>query len=108
MSNHNLKFIFYLITAKICLFYTIFYGVLAALVAVCMWVFFQTLDPRTPTWQLDESIIGVNPGLGFRPLPPEDQAESTLIWFKASNDQNEKKNYQYWIDSLEKFLDGKL
>lgn len=44
------------------MFYTIFYGVLAALVAICMWVFFQTLDPRIPKWKLDKSLIGTNPG----------------------------------------------
>lgn len=35
---------------------------LAALVAICMWVFFQTLDPRIPKWKLTESLIGTNPG----------------------------------------------
>lgn len=35
---------------------------LAALVAICMWVFFQTLDPRIPKWKLEKSIIGTNPG----------------------------------------------
>lgn len=54
--------IFFFIAAKIGIFYTIFYGVLAALVAICMWVFFQTLDPRIPKWKLERSIIGTNPG----------------------------------------------
>lgn len=49
-------------SAKIGIFYTIFYGVLAALVAVCMWVFLQTLDPRVPKWKEHESLIGTNPG----------------------------------------------
>lgn len=86
--------------AKIGVFYTVFYGVLAALVAVCMWVFFQTLDPRIPKWQLKESLIGTNPGLGFRPLPPEDNVESTLIWYKGSNPEN----FRTWTDALDEFL----
>ncbi|CAO1413172.1 unnamed protein product [Diamesa serratosioi] len=86
--------------AKIGIFYTVFYGVLAALVAVCMWVFFQTLDPRIPKWQLKESLIGTNPGLGFRPLPPEDNVESTLIWYKGTNIEN----YKTWTDALDEFL----
>lgn len=86
---------------KIGLFYFIFYGVLAALVAICFWAFFQTLDPRIPRWQLDRSIIGTNPGLGFRPTPPEDNVESTLIWFKASD----KNSYLPWVHTLTKFLD---
>ncbi|XP_050504173.1 sodium/potassium-transporting ATPase subunit beta-2-like isoform X2 [Diabrotica virgifera virgifera] len=86
--------------AKIGLFYLIFYGMLAALVAVCMWVFFQTLDPRIPKWQLDESLIGTNPGLGFRPMPEKNE-ESTLIWFQGSN----KTSYSYWVENILKFLD---
>lgn len=61
-SQTFVHFDFLFFPAKILGFYTIFYGVLAALVAVCMWVFFQTLDPRIPKWRLDESLIGTNPG----------------------------------------------
>ncbi|KAG5881105.1 hypothetical protein JTB14_024350 [Gonioctena quinquepunctata] len=86
--------------AKIGLFYLIFYGILAALVAICMWVFFQTLDPRIPKWQLDRSLIGVNPGLGFRPMPNSNE-ESTLIWFQGSN----KTSYTYWVENILQFLD---
>ncbi|KAL1513408.1 hypothetical protein ABEB36_002827 [Hypothenemus hampei] len=87
--------------AKIGLFYLIFYGMLAALVAICMWVFLQTLNPRIPKWQMSESIIGTNPGLGFRPMPTTN-LESTLIWFQGSN----RTNYQPWVDNLSHFLDA--
>lgn len=86
--------------AKIGIFYAVFYGILAALVAICMWVFFQTLDPRIPKWTLNKSIIGTNPGLGFRPMPPSDNVESTLIWYQGT-DYN---NYKYWTESLNEFL----
>jgi sodium/potassium-transporting ATPase subunit beta len=86
--------------AKIGFFYSVFYGVLAALVAVCMLVFLRTLDPRIPKWQLHESIIGTNPGLGFRPLPPEDNVESTLIWYRGTN----RENYEVWTNALDEFL----
>ncbi|XP_043276520.1 sodium/potassium-transporting ATPase subunit beta-2-like [Venturia canescens] len=85
---------------KIGLFYLVFYGVLGALVAICYWGFSQTLDPRIPRWQLDRSIIGTSPGLGFRPAPPSENVESTLIWFKGSN----RGNFQPWVDSLSDFL----
>lgn len=85
---------------KIGIFYSIFYAALAALVALCMWVFFQTLDPRIPKWKLKESIIGTNPGLGFRPMPPSENVESTLIWYKGTN----YENYRTWTDALDKFL----
>lgn len=76
---------------------------LAALVAICMWVFFQTLDPRIPKWQLDRSIIGANPGMGFRPMP-EDNLESTLIWFQGSN----RSNYEKWENNTKAYLDSML
>ncbi|XP_031636259.1 sodium/potassium-transporting ATPase subunit beta-2-like isoform X2 [Contarinia nasturtii] len=85
---------------KIGIFYSIFYAALAALVALCMWVFFQTLDPRIPKWKLKESLIGTNPGLGFRPMPPSESIESTLIWYKGTN----YENYRQWTDALDKFL----
>lgn len=86
--------------AKIGIFYTVFYGVLATLVAICMWVFFQTLDPRIPKWQLEESLIGTNPGLGFRPHPSEDNVESTLIWYKGTK----YENFKHWKEALDEFL----
>uniref|UniRef100_A0A1A9ZFE8 Sodium/potassium-transporting ATPase subunit beta-2 n=1 Tax=Glossina pallidipes TaxID=7398 RepID=A0A1A9ZFE8_GLOPL len=88
------------VQAKIGVFYTAFYGVLAALVAICMWAFLQTLDPRIPKWTLDGSLIGTNPGLGFRPLPPTDNVESTLIWYKGTHHDN----YKQWTDALDEFL----
>ncbi|XP_018571429.1 sodium/potassium-transporting ATPase subunit beta-2-like [Anoplophora glabripennis] len=87
--------------SKIGLFYLIFYGMLAALVAICMWVFFQTLDPRIPKWQLDRSIIGTNPGLGFRPMPTNNE-ESTLIWFQGTN----QNNSEIWEHNILQFLDS--
>jgi len=51
-----------LFTVKIGFFYLIFYGVLAAMFAAMLMVFFQTLDPRIPRWKLQESLIGTNPG----------------------------------------------
>lgn len=75
---------------------------LAALVAICMFVFFQTLDPKIPKWKLDRSLIGTNPGLGFRPMPTDNE-ESTLIWFQGSN----KTSYLWWRDNILKFLESK-
>lgn len=60
----NVFSIFFLFSflVKIGIFYAIFYAALAVLVALCMWIFFQTLDPRIPKWKLRESLIGENPG----------------------------------------------
>lgn len=88
------------ITAKIALFYFIFYAALAILVAICMWTFLQLLDARQPKWQLENSIIGTNPGLGFRPTPPE--VASSVIWYKG----NDPGSYQFWVKELSNVLKG--
>lgn len=87
--------------AKILLFYVIFYAVLAGFFAAMLAVFYQTLDENKPKWQLENGLIGTNPGLGFRPMPPESNVESTLVWFEASKDEN----IEYWISAIDEFLD---
>lgn len=42
-------------------------------------------------------------GLGFRPMPPESNVESTLIWYKSSD----RGNIEYWQKELKKFLTSK-
>lgn len=79
------------IAAKIGIFYTIFYGVLAALVAICMWVFFQTLDPRIPKWKLEKSIIGTNPGNYYK---------ITLFSFVGIFRNRNKKNHHFVLQVL--------
>lgn len=88
---------------KILLFYLVFYAGLAGFFAGLLAVFWQTLDLERPKWQLAESIIGTNPGLGFRPMPPEAHLGSTLIWYKS----NRPDNMIYWHDTVNKFLEGK-
>ncbi|KAI4465666.1 sodium/potassium-dependent atpase beta subunit [Holotrichia oblita] len=84
-------------------FYLIFYTVLVALFAICMWVFFQTLDPRIPKCQMEKSVIGTSPGLGFRPMP--DDVESTLIWLESENKTFGHSVNEKWSSRLDKFLD---
>lgn len=86
---------------KILLFYVLFYSGLIGFFLAMMAVFYQTIDMKIPKWQQDKSVIGNNPGLGFRPMPPESNVESTLIWYKASDGEN----YKYWTDELDKFLE---
>lgn len=50
------------VSAKILLFYVIFYAVLIGFFSAMLAVFYQTLDMKTPKWQLDSSLIGSNPG----------------------------------------------
>nr|XP_036669497.1 sodium/potassium-transporting ATPase subunit beta-2 isoform X1 [Drosophila suzukii]XP_036669498.1 sodium/potassium-transporting ATPase subunit beta-2 isoform X1 [Drosophila suzukii] len=86
--------------AKILLFYIIFYAALTGFFAAIFTVFYQTLDNEKPKWMLDNGLIGSNPGLGFRPMPPEANVESTLVWYEASK----KDNYNYWVEETSRFL----
>jgi len=47
----------------------------------------------------------IQSGLGFRPRPRDENVESTLIWFKQG--QNEQ-NWKHWTDNLVKFLERKF
>lgn len=87
---------------RLTVFYIILYIILAAFWMLMLLIFYQTLDERVPKYTLDESRIGSNPGLGFRPRPKNEQVDSTLIWFK--NGANEG-SWRYWSNSLEKFLE---
>ncbi|XP_054282420.1 sodium/potassium-transporting ATPase subunit beta-2 [Macrosteles quadrilineatus] len=86
--------------AKILLFYFCFYSVLIGFFSAMLAIFYQTLDSKVPKWQLDASLIGSNPGLGFRPMPPESHVESTLVWFKKTD----TKNLQVWVNMIDEFL----
>lgn len=102
LSFNDYKFISHhiLFSAKILLFYVIFYAALAGFFAAIFAVFYQTLDNQKPKWMLDNGLIGNNPGLGFRPMPPESNVESTLVWFEAANEGNT----EYWIGAVNEFL----
>ncbi|KAI8427386.1 hypothetical protein MSG28_001941 [Choristoneura fumiferana] len=50
-------------------FYLVFYAVLALMFSLCMGGLFLSLDNKRPTYTLDRSLIGSNPGVTTRPLP---------------------------------------
>uniref|UniRef100_A0A6M2DRV4 Putative sodium/potassium-transporting atpase subunit beta-2-like protein n=1 Tax=Xenopsylla cheopis TaxID=163159 RepID=A0A6M2DRV4_XENCH len=85
--------------ARVSLFYLVFYTVLASLFTICMYVMLSTIDKEYPKWQLDESIIGTNPGLGFRPIADKTE-EGSLIWFDAKNASEVAK----WTMRIDEFL----
>lgn len=58
-----------------------------------------TLDENEPKWQLERSLIGTNPGLGFRPIS-ERTEEGSLIWY----DQKNKTTIEKWVNLTDKFL----
>lgn len=62
---------------------------------------FSTLNDKEPKWKLDQSLIGTNPGLGFRPLSDETERGSVIQFDTKKN--AEKK---YWIDLLDDYMKG--
>jgi len=82
------------------LFYVIFYGALAVFFAICMKCLMMTIDDHYPKWQLDSSIIGTNPGMGYRPMAQEIE-KGSLIWYNHRNETN----VATWVQSINKFLD---
>uniref|UniRef100_T1ILP1 Sodium/potassium-transporting ATPase subunit beta n=1 Tax=Strigamia maritima TaxID=126957 RepID=T1ILP1_STRMM len=86
--------------AKVTLFYLIFYSCLAAFFILLLTIFYQTINDKEPKWTLESSLIGSTPGLGFRPRPPPENIESTLIWFK----HGKNGNWDYWADNLHSYI----
>lgn len=89
--------------SRLLLFYLIFYAVLAGLFAICMQGLFAALNDKEPRWKLDRSIIGTNPGLGFRPLSEETERGS-VIKFNTKN----ASDSDYWKGLLDEFLEPYL
>lgn len=61
-----------------------------------------TIDENVPKWRLDASLIGTNPGLGFRPIA-DNVDQGSLIWYDSSN----KAQIRYWVNLVDKFLESK-
>ncbi|KAJ3651748.1 hypothetical protein Zmor_017766 [Zophobas morio] len=84
---------------QLLIFYTIFYACLAALWAICMRGLLATLSDTEPKYQLSDSLIGTNPGLGFRPISKKTE-EGSLIWYTLNQTESTKK----WVDLTDEFL----
>lgn len=83
----------------ILLFYAVFYSSLACMFGICMKVLLSTLNDNTPHFTLSSSLIGTNPGLGFRPMSPNVE-DGSLIYYAADN----ATNVEAWTTELDKFL----
>jgi sodium/potassium-transporting ATPase subunit beta len=70
----------------ICLFYLIYYSCLAAFWAANMVLFLKIqIDDKTPTWTLENSRIGTNPGMGYRPINADSNIDSSIFRLKWDN-----------------------
>merc|ERR1711874_111992 len=90
--------------AKIFTFYCIYYGFLACFFAICMTLFYQTLDTEhLPKYQPgNEDSILKNPSMGYRPRPPADNIESSMITYN----KDDPDTYKEWVDSMGDLLTG--
>lgn len=87
---------------KIGLFYVIYYAFLTGFFMIMLLVFYQTLDDEKPRWLNADGIIGNNPGLGFRPRPPEEHIDSTLVYFRYGSTVG---NFDGWVKDLDLYLE---
>lgn len=60
-----------------------------------------TCPEGMPKWQLEDSLIGISPGVGFRPQP-ENVDHGALIWYDASN----QTQITHWKNLIDEFLHG--
>jgi sodium/potassium-transporting ATPase subunit beta len=66
------------------LFYCIYYSCLAGFWYGMLQIFFLTLNDDTPKWMKEESIIGINPGMGVRPRQADARIDSSMYYFQGN------------------------
>jgi ATP/ADP translocase len=57
--------VFSSVSGGVFIFYVVFFSALFAMFAVCMTILLWVLDEKRPTYILNDSIIGSNPGKYF-------------------------------------------
>lgn len=98
--------------ARISLFYCCFYMALAGLFACMLAIFMAIIDKRIPTYpnefsvmanqRINDRIVGVSPGLGFR---PQRDTFQTLLRIKSSERSlTHPNNYVQYVEILNQFL----
>jgi len=94
--------------ALITLFYLVYYTLLAAFWAGCMYIFMLTIDDKVPRWTEDASLIGRGQSLGVRPNQSDAFIDSGLIMFntaaKESSDDHHIAGWGEWSARMEGFL----
>lgn len=90
-------------------FYIIYYILLAAFWALCMFVFFKTIDDTVPKWTTDESLIGTSGALGIRPNQSDEFIDSSMIIFNQAAEGKTVTGgvagWKEWAERTNKFLE---
>jgi len=84
---------------QILVFYVVLYAFLAGFFAVLMFVFFTTLESDRPKWTQTESLIGNNPGMGYRPRLPNSDV------FTLTFNQADAEEVPKWVGAINTFLE---
>ncbi len=87
----------------ITLFYCIYYSCLAAFWYGMLTLFLSFVSDSRPRYILEESIIGVNPGLGLKPGQSENSIDSSMFFLRrdapykdvAKGDKNGNENIDF-------------
>lgn len=85
---------------KIIAFYIVLYTCLVAFWSLLVQFLHLTISEKYPKYQLEESLIGSNPGLSIRPRSPRERIESALISYHVG----ENGDFKHWSDDIESFL----
>jgi sodium/potassium-transporting ATPase subunit beta len=97
---------------KLFSFFLLFSSMIAVLFGLCIGIFFQTVSSDVPKLILEDSVIGANPGLGYRPAGGLGfqtkggdykgySVYSSLIWFRHGGDGN----FGRLRENLDRFLE---
>jgi sodium/potassium-transporting ATPase subunit beta len=62
----------------------IYYSCLAGFWYGMLQIFFLTLNDETPKWMKEQSIIGINPGMGVRPRQADARIDSSMYFFNGN------------------------
>jgi len=92
----------------ITIFYIIYYAFLVGFWALMLFVFFQTIDDKSPKWQITDGLIGKSPALGVRPGQDDDLMDSSIIMFRKDIAEAKEgalvPGYESWAKKTTTFL----
>jgi len=95
----------------ITLFYIVYYSLLAAFWALCLFIFFTiAIDSKTPTWTTTGSLIGSSPAMGVRPEQSWKMIDSSMIIFNQAREGNVEGDdipgWGEWRDRMKTFYES--
>ena len=97
---------------QIFLFYICFYSFLAGYWSLCFYVFWSNFITDEPTYILDQSVIGVKPGVGIVPRLPEEfnydhgRTYHYFLFKDWKNNFNNDSNDYIWVNHIHQYFEN--